>query len=175
MSINEIKAGNSLPNDINVIIEIPAFADPIKFEMDKESGMLKVDRFVGTSMRYPCNYGYVPHTLSEDGDPLDVLVLTPYPLISGCFINCRPIGMLRMSDESGIDTKILAVPNKKLTPLYNDVGSYTDIPELTLSQIVHYFEHYKDLEPNKWVKVERWEGAESAHAEILAGIERYKG
>jgi inorganic pyrophosphatase len=174
MNINEIKAGDNVPHEINVIIEIPAFADPIKFEIDKTSGALWVDRFVGTSMRYPCNYGFIPHTLAEDGDPVDVLVLTPFPLLAGCVISCRPVGMLRMEDESGLDTKILALPKKKLTPLYNHVESFGDLPELTLNQIVHFFEHYKDLEPGKWVKISGWENAASAHEEILAGIARYK-
>lgn len=174
MNINEIKSGENVPHEINVIIEIPAFADPIKFEVDKSSGALWVDRFVGTSMRYPCNYGFIPQTLAEDGDPVDVLVLTPFPLIPGCVISCRPIGMLRMEDESGMDTKILALPKKKLTPLYDHIENFRDLPEITLNQIVHFFEHYKDLEPGKWVKLNGWENAAAAHEEILAGIARVK-
>ncbi|MFI4954614.1 MAG: inorganic diphosphatase [Gammaproteobacteria bacterium] len=174
MNINEIKAGNSLPEDINVIIEIPALAEPIKYEIDKSSGALNVDRFVSTSMRYPCNYGFIPHTLAEDGDPIDVLVLTPYPLASGCLIRCRPIGILRMQDESGYDVKVLAVPHKKLTPLYDKINTYQDLPELITNQITHFFEHYKDLEPGKWVKMDKWDSIEVAHQEIMKGIERYK-
>lgn len=174
MNMNEISAGNDLPSDINVIIEIPAFADPIKYEVDKASGALNVDRFVSTSMRYPCNYGFIPHTLAEDGDPVDVLVITPFPLVSGCVIRCRPIGILRMKDESGYDVKVLAVPVKKLTPLYDKITTYQDLPELTISQITHFFEHYKDLEPGKWVKLEGWDSIEVAHQEIMKGVERFK-
>ena len=175
MNIDAIKAGNALPEDINVIIEIPAFADPIKYEIDKTSSALVVDRFVSTSMRYPCNYGFIPHTLAEDGDPVDVLVLTPYPLNAGCVIRARPIGILRMQDDSGYDVKVLAVPHKKLTPLYDHIITYKDLPELTVSQITHFFTHYKDLEPGKWVKIDRWDTVEIAHQEILNGLERYKG
>lgn len=174
MNINEISAGKALPEDINVIIEIPANSDPIKYEIDKESGAMAVDRFVSTGMRYPCNYGFIPHTLAEDGDPVDVLVLTPYPLIHGALIRCRPIGILRMQDESGYDVKILAVPQKKLTPLYNDINTYKDLPELVINQITHFFEHYKDLEPGKWVKLDNWDGVENAHKEILDGLKRFK-
>ncbi len=173
MSFHNVTSGRDVPNDINVIIEIPAQSDPVKYEVDKESGALFVDRFMATAMFYPCNYGYVPSTLSEDGDPVDVLVVTPVPLISGAVIRCRPIGMLKMTDESGVDAKILAVPVDKLSPIYTKVQSPEDMPSLLLSQISHFFEHYKDLEPGKWVKVDGWVGTAEAKAEILASVERY--
>lgn len=175
MSLNAIPSGKELPGDINVIIEIPAQSDPIKYEVDKDSGALFVDRFMGTAMHYPCNYGYVPHTLSDDGDPVDVLVVTPIPVVAGSVIRCRPIGVLKMTDEAGEDAKVLAVPVSKLTPYYDNVSSYEDIPEITLKQISHFFEHYKDLEAGKWVKIEGWEGIESAHKEIMESAERYNG
>lgn len=173
MSFHNVTSGRDVPNDINVIIEIPAQSDPVKYEVDKESGALFVDRFMATAMFYPCNYGYVPSTLSEDGDPVDVLVVTPVPLISGAVIRCRPIGMLKMTDESGVDAKILAVPVDKLSPIYTKIQSPEDMPSLLLSQISHFFEHYKDLEPGKWVKVDGWVGTAEAKAEILASVERY--
>ncbi len=173
MSFHNVTSGRDVPNDLNVIIEIPAQSDPVKYEVDKESGALFVDRFMATAMFYPCNYGYVPSTLSEDGDPVDVLVVTPVPLISGAVIRCRPIGMLKMTDESGVDAKILAVPVDKLSPIYTKVQSPEDMPSLLLSQISHFFEHYKDLEPGKWVKVDGWVGTAEAKAEILASVERY--
>ncbi len=173
MALMQVPTGNNIPHDINVIIEIPAYSDPVKYEVDKETGALFVDRFMGTAMQYPCNYGYVPHTLSEDGDPVDVLVIAPWKLIPGSVVRCRPIGMLQMSDESGIDAKVLAVPVDKLTPLYRTVDSFRDVPESQLAQIAHFFEHYKDLEPGKWVKVESWLGPEEAKQEITSGIERY--
>lgn len=173
MSFHNVTPGRDVPNDINVIIEIPAQSDPVKYEVDKESGALFVDRFMATAMFYPCNYGYVPSTLSEDGDPVDVLVVTPVPLISGSVIRCRPIGMLKMTDESGVDAKILAVPVDKLSSLYTKVQSPEDMPSLLLAQISHFFEHYKDLEPGKWVKVDGWVGAAEAKAEILASVERH--
>ncbi len=173
MSFHNVTPGRDVPNDINVIIEIPAQSDPVKYEVDKESGALFVDRFMATAMFYPCNYGYVPSTLSEDGDPVDVLVVTPVPLISGAVIRCRPIGMLKMTDESGVDAKVLAVPVDKLSPLYSKAQSPEDMPALLLSQISHFFEHYKDLEPGKWVKVDGWVGTAEAKAEILASVERY--
>ncbi len=173
MSLNLVPSGKDLPNDINVIIEIPSHADPIKYEVDKDSGSLFVDRFMGTAMHYPCNYGYVPHTLSDDGDPVDVLVITPNPLMNGSVIRCRPIGVLMMTDEAGEDAKVLAVPVSKLTPLYDDIKSHEDIPKVTLDQISHFFEHYKDLEAGKWVKIKGWEGVESAGKEILESITRY--
>lgn len=167
-----ISAGKDLPNDINVIIEIPAMSDPIKYEFDKDDNMLIVDRFMGTCMQYPANYGFVPNTLSEDGDPVDVLVVTPHPIVHGAMIRCRPVGVLKMSDESGIDAKILAVPVDKLCQLYHDVKEATDLPALLLKQIEHFFEHYKDLEKGKWVKIDGWEDADSARAEIMASFAR---
>ena len=170
MGFDLVKAGKDVPNDINVIIEIPAQADPIKFEVDKDSGAVFVDRFMGTSMRYPINYGYVPHTIAGDGDPVDVLVVTPFPLLPGVVIRCRPVGVLKMEDESGVDAKVVAVPVSKLTPLYDNVKTLDDLPELLLKQTQHFFEHYKDLEPGKWVKVTGWGSVEDAKQEILDGI-----
>ena len=173
MSLNLVPAGKDLPNDVNVIIEIPAMSEPVKYEVDKDSGALFVDRFMTAPMHYPCNYGYIPHTLSDDGDPADVLVVTPIPLISGSVIRCRPVGILNMDDESGGDAKIVAVPHDKLSVLYRDVKEATDLPELLLQQIGHFFEHYKELEPNKWVKVKGWDNAEAARKEIAESVERY--
>jgi inorganic pyrophosphatase len=174
MNLDRVTSGKSLPNDVNVIIEIPMNADPIKYEIDKETGALFVDRFVSTAMHYPCNYGYIPHTLSDDGDPVDVLVITPYALMPGVVVRCRPIGMLRMVDDAGGDTKLLAVPVDKLTPLYRAIETPRDLPETTINQITHFFGHYKDLEPGKWVKIDGWVGPEEAKAEILEGVKRYK-
>lgn len=169
-----ISAGQDLPNDINVIIEIPAMSEPVKYEFDKDDNMLIVDRFMGTCMQYPANYGFVPDTLSEDGDPVDVLVVTPVALRHGAMIRCRPVGVLKMSDESGVDAKILAVPHDKLCQLYHDVKEATDLPALLLKQIEHFFEHYKDLEKGKWVKIDGWENAQAAKDEIMASFERAK-
>jgi len=174
MNLDRVNSGRDLLHDVNVIIEIPMHGDPIKYEVDKDTGAMFVDRFMSTAMRYPCNYGYIPHTLSEDGDPLDVLVLSPVPLITGVVVRCRPVGMLRMTDEAGDDTKLLAVPIDKLCNLYRHITSPKDLPEPALSQVAHFFAHYKDLEPGKWVKVQGWEGVESANAEIMAGVARYK-
>ncbi|MEW6692676.1 MAG: inorganic diphosphatase [Pseudomonadota bacterium] len=174
MQIEHIPAGKSVPEDINVIIEIPAQGAPVKYEIDKESGALVVDRFMATAMFYPCNYGFIPHTLSDDGDPVDVLVVTPTPLMPGAVIRCRPVGMLKMSDEAGVDAKLVAVPFGKLTPLYDHVQEVTDLPELLRGQIAHFFEQYKALEKGKWVKVDGWADAAAARAEILASVERYK-
>ncbi|MBI5330602.1 MAG: inorganic diphosphatase [Betaproteobacteria bacterium] len=174
MSLDRVPAGRDLPNDFNVVIEIPAHGDPIKYEVDKGSGAMFVDRFMSTAMHYPCNYGYIPHTLSEDGDPVDVLVITPIPLITGVVVRCRPVGMLKMEDEAGIDAKLLAVPVDKLTNLYRDIESPRDLPESILNQVSHFFEHYKDLEAGKWVKVQGWVGAAEAKAEIMAGVQRYQ-
>lgn len=174
MSLNTVPAGKNLPEEINVIIEIPAHADPIKYEVDKDSGAIFVDRFMSTCMHYPTNYGYVPHTLSEDGDPVDVLVPTPFPLTPGSVIKCRPVGVLNMTDESGADAKILAVPVSKLTPIYNDVNEVNDLPELLLNQIQHFFERYKDLEKGKWVKIDGWADAAAAKKEITDSVERYE-
>ena len=174
MSLDRVDAGRDAGSDVNVIVEIPMHSDPIKYEVDKETGALFVDRFVSTSMHYPCNYGYIPHTLSEDGDPVDVLVITPFALVPGVVVRCRPIGVLDMTDEAGRDAKLLAVPIDKLTQLYRDVQGVRDLPALTLAQIEHFFAHYKDLEPGKWVKVEGWGSAEEARREIQEGIRRYR-
>ena len=173
MALNHVPSGKSLPNDFNVIIEIPAHADPVKYEVDKESGAIFVDRFMGTSMHYPCNYGYIPHTIAGDGDPVDVLVVTQFPLPPGVVVRCRPVGMLAMTDEAGADAKVLAVPVDKLTTMYRNVESPRDLPQITLDQIAHFFEHYKDLEPGKFVKIEGWFGAEEAKKEIMEGVKRY--
>jgi inorganic pyrophosphatase len=173
MNLDRVTSGRDVPNDVNVIIEIPMNADPIKYEVDKETGAVFVDRFMSTAMHYPCNYGYIPHTISDDGDPVDVLVLSPVPVITGVVVRCRPVGMLRMEDEAGGDAKLLAVPVEKLSSLYRAIKSPRDLPELSTAQISHFFQHYKDLEPGKWVKVEGWVGAEEAKSEILAGVERY--
>ena len=174
MSYNNIPPGKDAPHDIYVVIEIPANHDPIKYEIDKDSDALFVDRFMGTAMFYPANYGYIPNTLSEDGDALDVLVVTPYPVAPGSVIRCRPVGKLNMEDESGIDAKLIAVPHEKLTPIYKNVKEYTDLPELLINQIRHFFETYKALEPGKWVKVTGWDGADVAKAEVLKAIEAAK-
>lgn len=172
--LDKIKCGKNAPDDINVVIEIPAFSEPVKYEFDKDSSMLVVDRFMGTCMQYPCNYGFVPNTLSEDGDPVDVLVPTPFPLKHGCIINCRPVGVLKMTDESGVDAKIIAVPTDKLTQAYSHVKSIQDLPPSLLAQIKHFFEHYKELDSNKWVKVDGWEGVEEAKKDIVNSINAYK-
>ncbi|MCU0869935.1 MAG: inorganic diphosphatase [Burkholderiales bacterium] len=174
MNLDRVGPGHDVPNDFNVIIEIPMNADPIKYEVDKATGAVFVDRFMSTAMHYPCNYGYVPNTLSGDGDPVDVLVLSPVPLITGVVVRCRPVGMLKMSDEAGDDTKVLAVPIDKLTSLYRHVSQPRDLPDVVLAQIAHFFEHYKDLEAGKWVKVTGWVGPEEAKAEILGGIRNYR-
>lgn len=173
MNLDRVSSGADVPNDINVIIEIPSHSDPVKYEVDKETGAMFVDRFMNTAMFYPCNYGYIPHTLSDDGDAADVLVVTPTPLISGSVIRCRPVGMLKMTDESGIDAKILAVPVDKLAVQYRGVKTLDDMEPLLLQQIAHFFEHYKDLENNKWVKVEGWVGIDEAKAEILESVKRF--
>jgi len=174
MNIDRVTAGTDLPNEINVIIEIPAHSDPVKYEVDKKTGAMFVDRFMTTAMHYPCNYGYVPHTLSSDGDPVDVLVVTPVPLISGSVIRCRPVGVLKMTDESGDDAKVLAVPISKLCRAYQKAISIDDIPETLLNQIAHFFEHYKDLDEGKWVRVQGWGNVDEAKKEILASLEMYE-
>jgi len=174
MSLNKVSSGKDLPNDFNVIIEIPMNADPIKYEVDKESGAIFVDRFMGTAMHYPCNYGYVPNTLSDDGDPVDVLVITPFPLFPGVVVRCRPIGVLKMTDESGEDAKVLAVPVDKVLSIYSHWQKPEDLNELRLRQIQHFFEHYKDLEKGKWVKIDGWYGPEDAKKEILNGVAAYQ-
>jgi inorganic pyrophosphatase len=175
MGYNTIPAGKDLPNDIYVAIEIPANASPIKYEIDKDMDALLVDRFMATPMFYPANYGYINNTLADDGDALDVLVITPYPVMPGSVIRARPVGVLKMSDEAGGDEKLLAVPHEKLTQLYNDIHDIDDVPQLLKDQIVHFFEHYKDLEKGKWVKVEGWENADSARAAIMKSAAAYKG
>ncbi|HWA13761.1 MAG TPA: inorganic diphosphatase [Burkholderiales bacterium] len=175
MNLDRVTSGHALPDDFNVIVEIPMNADPIKYEVDKETGALFVDRFMMTAMHYPCNYGYVPHTISEDGDPVDVLVITPVPVTVGAVIRCRPLGMLKMDDEAGGDAKLLAVPVDRVLPIYRHWNRPEDLQPERLMQIQHFFEHYKDLEPGKWVKVAGWLGPDAARAEILAGVARYQG
>jgi inorganic pyrophosphatase len=174
MRIDAIAIGHNPPDDVNVIVEVPIGGEPIKYEMDKAAGTLVVDRFLHTPMRYPGNYGFVPHTLSDDGDPIDVLVANTRPIVPGAVINVRPIGVLKMDDEAGGDEKIIAVPVPKLTKRYEHVINYTDMPEITLQQIQHFFEHYKDLEPGKWVKVVGWGDAQEAKKLIAEAIEREK-
>ena len=173
MILDRVPSGQNVPHDINVIIEIPSHSDPVKYELDKETGAMFVDRFMSSAMHYPCNYGYVPHTLSDDGDPVDVLVLTPNPLISGSVVRCRPVGVLKMTDESGDDAKVLAVPTDKLCKTYRNVQDFRDLSGATLEQIAHFFEHYKDLDEGKWVRVEGWAGKEEASKEIMDSIDRY--
>ena len=173
MSLDLVDAGRDVPEDFNVVIEIPMNAEPVKYEVDKQSGAIFVDRVLTTPMRYPCNYGYVPRTLSGDGDPVDVLVVMPLPLVPGCVIRCRPIGMLAMRDEAGEDTKVVAVPLDEVFPAYRGLREPADLPELTRERIVHFFEHYKDLEKGKWVKIEGWQGAQAARREIVESARRF--
>ena len=173
MSLDSIGAGNKAPDEINVVIEIPARGTPVKYEIDKKSGLSFVDRFLNTPMYYPCDYGFVPSTIHDDGDPIDVLVITPTPLITGAVIIARPIGVLNMEDEAGLDEKILAVPISKLTKAYETITDYHDVSPDLLAAISHFFEHYKDLEPNKWVKVTGWGDVNLAKQKIVASIERY--
>lgn len=170
MSLNNVPTGKNPPEEVNVVIEIPQGGEPIKYELDKDTGALFVDRVLSTSMRYPCNYGYIPNTLCGDGDPADVLVILGSPLVPGCVVKCRPIGVLKMSDESGEDAKLLAVPVSKTTKVYENITSYKDLPEIQLKQISHFFERYKDLEEGKWVKVEGWGDADEAKQEIIDAI-----
>jgi inorganic pyrophosphatase len=172
MRIDAIKIGNNPPDDVNVIIEVPIGGEPIKYELDKAAGTLVVDRFLHTPMRYPGNYGFVPHTLSLDGDPIDVLIANTRAIVPGAVINVRPIGVLRMNDEAGADEKVIAVPSTKLTKRYAHISNYTDLPEITLQQIQHFFEHYKDLESGKWVKILRWGDATEAKQLIAEAITR---
>ena len=174
MSYSNIEPGKDLPNDLNVVIEIAANALPVKYEVDKDTGALMVDRFMSTAMHYPCNYGYIPQTLCGDGDPADVLVVTPLPLQPGCVVRCRPLGVLMMEDEAGEDSKLVAVPVSKLTKYYDKVNSIDDLPEELLAKITHFFEHYKDLEKGKWVKVTGWENLEGAQKEVMDSVERYQ-
>jgi inorganic pyrophosphatase len=172
MRLDAIKPGNRPPDDINVVIEVPVGGEPIKYEMDKASGALVVDRFLYTPMRYPGNYGFVPHTLSRDGDPIDVLVCNTRAIVPGAIINCRPVGVLVMEDDGGGDEKIIAVPSSKLTKRYDSVETYTDLPNISVEQIEHFFAHYKDLEPGKWVKINHWGHAEEAKKMIIEALER---
>ena len=174
MSLHNVTPGSKAPGEFNVIIEIPAHADPIKYEVDKETGAMFVDRFMGTSMHYPCNYGYIPCTIAGDGDPVDVLVVTPFPLLPGIVVRCRAIGMLKMQDEAGADAKLLAVPIDKILPIYKHWRAAQDLAPERLATIQHFFEHYKDLEAGKWVKVEGWGGPDEAVREITEGIARYQ-
>jgi inorganic pyrophosphatase len=175
MRIDAISIGKNPPEDINVIIEVAIGGEPIKYEMDKEAGTLVVDRFLYTPMRYPGNYGFVPHTLSDDGDPIDVLVANTRPIVPGAVINVRPVGVLKMEDDGGGDEKIIAVPSPKLTQRYVNVHNYTDLPTITLEQIQHFFEHYKDLEPGKWVKLQGWGDAAEAKSLIMQAVARARG
>jgi inorganic pyrophosphatase len=174
MRIDAIPTGKNPPDEINVVIEVPIGGEPIKYEMDKEAGALFVDRFLYTAMRYPGNYGFIPNTLSGDGDPVDVMVCNTRAIVPGAYMSCRPVGVLIMEDEAGQDEKLLAVPSIKLTRRYEKVHDIDDVPEITREQMRHFFEHYKDLEPGKWVKVVRWGNAAEAKKMILEGIERYK-
>ena len=173
MSLDRVPAGNNLPDEFNVVIEIPMNADPVKYEVDKDTGAVFVDRFMLTAMHYPCNYGFIPQTLSDDGDPVDVLVLTPFPIQVGAVVSCRALGMLKMEDEAGGDAKLLAVPINKLYPAYSKLRTVEDVSEEVRGQIRHFFEHYKDLEKGKWVKVQGWEGPEAAAKEIMDSAARY--
>jgi len=174
MGLERVPAGNKVPDEINVIIEIPKDAEPVKYEVDKASGAIFVDRVLSTPMRYPCNYGYVPHTLGGDGDPLDALVILPLPLVPGSVIRCRPVGMLRMTDEAGADEKLVVVPHAKIFAGYAHIADIGQVSGHWLERIGHFFEHYKDLEKGKWVKLEGWADAAAAKAEINAGVERYE-
>ncbi len=174
MNIDAISVGANPPHEVNVIIEVPIGGEPIKYELDKTAGTLVVDRFLHTAMRYPGNYGFIPHTLSEDGDPCDVIITNTRAIVPGAVMAVRPVGVLLMEDEAGGDEKIVAVPVSKLTKRYDRVKTYSDLPEITLEQIQHFFEHYKDLEPGKWVKIVRWGNAEEAQKLILQGIARAK-
>lgn len=174
MDIKKIPVGEKAPWDVNVIIEVPVGTEPVKYELDKESGALYVDRIMHTSMRYPCNYGFIPHTLADDGDPVDALIANRTPIMPGAVVRCRPVGVLIMEDEAGMDEKLLMVPVDKLHPFYKDVQSYGELPQIFLDQISHFFEHYKDLESGKWVKIKGWDGAEKAAELIAQAIEAEK-
>lgn len=173
MNLDRVGPGNNPPDEINVVVEIPINGAPVKYELDKETGAMFVDRFLNTSMHYPCNYGYVPKTLSKDGDPVDVIIATPMPLIHGSVIRCRPIGVLKMTDEAGDDSKILAVPLDKVSKFHKNVNSHEDMQPALLDQISHFFEHYKDLEPNKWVKMDGWYGVNEAKEEVLEALKAF--
>jgi inorganic pyrophosphatase len=172
MNLDAVSTGKHPPHEVNVIVEVPIGGEPIKYEIDKASGILVVDRFLYTSMRYPGNYGFIPHTLSSDGDPVDVLVVNTRAITPGAMMSVRPVGVLVMEDEAGGDEKIIAVPSPRLTRRYENVKSYRDLPQITLDQVKHFFEHYKDLEEGKWVKIVKWGDADEAHRLIVEGIER---
>jgi inorganic pyrophosphatase len=174
MRLDAILPGKNPPDDINVVIEVPVGGEPIKYEMDKASGALVVDRFLYTPMRYPGNYGFIPHTLAADGDPMDVLVCNTRAIVPGAVINCRPVGVLVMEDDGGGDEKIIAVPSSKLTKRYESVKTYTDLPKISIEQIEHFFAHYKDLEPGKWVKIDHWGHVDEARDIILKSLERVR-
>ena len=174
MSLHNVTPGEHAPGEFNVIIEIPMNADPIKYEVDEASGALFVDRFMSTAMHYPCNYGYIPQTLADDGDPVDVLVITPVALIPGVVVTCRPLGVLKMQDEAGGDNKLLAVPVNRILSLYTQWTKPEDLNPLRLKTITHFFEHYKDLEDGKWVKVLGWHGPDEARAEVVEGIQNWR-
>ncbi|HTM77234.1 MAG TPA: inorganic diphosphatase [Devosia sp.] len=174
MRIDQIAVGKNAPNDVNVIIEVPIGGEPIKYELDKASGALVVDRFLYTAMRYPGNYGFIPHTLSGDGDPVDVLVTNNRPLVPGSVISVRPVGVLLMEDNAGVDEKIVGVPSNHISAKFEAIADYSDLPEITVRQIEHFFAHYKDLEPGKWVKIKRWGNADEARKMILEGVARAK-
>jgi len=174
MNLNALSIGDNAPEDVNVVIEVPLGGEPIKYELDKDAGVLVVDRFLYTSMRYPGNYGFIPHTLSGDGDPCDVIVLNTRAIVPGAVMSCRIVGVLLMEDQAGIDEKLIAVPSSHLTARYESVQDYKDIPQITLDQVEHFFSHYKDLEPGKWVKVKGWGDAALARKMVLEGIERAK-
>ena len=175
MSLDRVDAGRDVPEDFNVVIEIPMNAEPVKYEVDKASGAIFVDRVLTTPMRYPCNYGFVPQTLGDDGDPVDCLVMTRWPLMPGSVIRCRPIAVLFLEDEAGGDEKLLAVPEAKTSPYYADVMEGADLPSIVLQQIEHFFTHYKDLEPEKWVRVGKWGDHDAALTVVRDGIERARG
>ena len=174
MNVNHLSPGSQAPDIFNVLIEIAANSDPVKYEIDKDTGLLAVDRFLSTPMHYPCNYGYIPNTLCDDGDPVDVCVLSPFPIMPHAFIACRPLGVLTMEDEKGTDDKILAVPDMKIAPMYAHYKTLDDIPRATLEQIGHFFARYKDLEANKWAKVKEWQNIEHAKEIILSSISAYQ-
>ncbi|MBF0470999.1 MAG: inorganic diphosphatase [Gammaproteobacteria bacterium] len=174
MNLDRVTSGDNVPDEINVIIEIPANAEPVKYEVDKSSGAMFVDRILRTAMRYPANYGYIPHTLSDDGDPCDVVVTTAFPLIPGSVIRCRPVAVLKMTDESGDDAKVVAVPLEKISSRWNHVHDLEDMPQELMERIAHFFEHYKDLDEGKWVRVKGWEGIAAAKEEITNSIKMYE-
>jgi inorganic pyrophosphatase len=174
MNLDRVSSGNNIPDEINVIIEIPANADPVKYEVDKETGAMFVDRILRTAMHYPANYGYIPHTLSDDGDPCDVMVPTAFPLIPGSVIRCRPVAVLKMTDESGDDAKVVAVPLDKISNRWSHVNTFEDMPSELMERIAHFFEHYKDLDEGKWVRVQGWEGVDAAKREISNSVKMYQ-